>query len=206
MTDHLSTTPNRSTSRASSVAASAGLGVLAAVIGYLLTYLLIVGEVRTRIGGDVADWKGVAWYYYNAHLVDVEASGSIGGFGGIEAVNFIAQSGSTTADVLYVVPPLVLVTAGAALAYHLGARDLGEAVAVGAPVTIGYVVVVGIGALVAEASSEGSFFGVEATGSVAPALLPAIVLGGVLYPLVFATAGAVAVTVLESLSSASGSR
>ncbi|WP_255192602.1 hypothetical protein [Natronobeatus ordinarius] len=191
MTDHLSTTPNRSTSRASSVAASAGLGVLAAVIGYLLTYLLIVGEVRTRIGGDVADWKGVAWYYYNAHLVDVEASGSIGGFGGNEPVDFIAQSGSTTASVLYVVPPLVLVAAGAALAYHLG-----EAVAVGAPVTIGYVVVIGVGAFVSEATTEAEFFGIEASGSIAPELAPATVLGGILYPLVLATAGAIAVTLL----------
>ena len=197
MTDNLSPT-STSTSRGSGVAASAGLGVLAAVIGYLLTYLLIVSEVRTRLGGDVADWKGVAWYYYNAHLVDVEASGSIGGFGGTEPVDFIAQSGSTTAGALYVVPPLVLVAAGAALAFHLGARDLGQAVAVGAPVTVGYAVVMGLGALVAEASAEGSFFGVEATGSVAPALGPAVVLGGVLYPLVFATAGAVAVAVLES--------
>ena len=197
MTDNLSPT-STSTSRGSNVAASAGLGVLAAVIGYLLTYLLIVSEVRTRLGGDVADWKGVAWYYYNAHLVDVEASGSIGGFGGTEPVDFIAQSGSTTAGALYVVPPLVLVAAGAALAFHLGARDLGQAVAVGAPVTVGYAVVMGLGALVAEASAEGSFFGVEATGSVAPALGPAVVLGGVLYPLMFATAGAVAVAVLES--------
>ncbi len=198
MTDHLPTTTGRSVSRGSSVAASAGLGVFAAAIGYLLTYLLIVSEVRDVLGGDVAEWKGVAWYYYNAHMVDVEASGSIGGFGGTETVDFIAQSGSTTASVLYVVPPLVLVAAGAALAYHLEARDLGEAVLVGAPVTVGYVVVMGLGALVAAASSEGSFFGVEATGSIAPALVPAVVLGGVLYPLVFATVGAVLVTTLES--------
>ena len=198
MTDHLPTTTGRSVSRGSSVAASAGLGVFAAAIGYLLTYLLIVSEVRDVLGGDVAEWKGVAWYYYNAHMVDVEASGSIGGFGGTETVDFIAQSGSTTASVLYVVPPLVLVAAGAALAYHLEARDLGEAVLVGAPVTVGYVVVMGLGALVAAASSEGSFFGVEATGSIAPALVPAVVLGGVLYPLVFATVGAVLVATLES--------
>lgn len=196
MTDHLSTTTNCSTSRRSSVAASAGLGVLAAVIGYLVAYLLIASEVRDTVGDSVADWKGVAWYYYNAHLVDVVASGSIGSFGGSSTVDFIAHSGSTTASALYVVPPLVLVATGATLAYHFDARDLGEAVLAGVPVAVGYVVVMGIGAVVAEASSEGSFFGIEATGSVAPAFFPAVVLG-VLYPLVFATAGAVLVATLE---------
>lgn len=178
-------------SRRSSVAASAGLGVLAAAIGYLVTYVLIAGEVRDAVGDDVATWKGVAWFFYNAHMVDVEASGSVGSFGGTETVDFIAESGSASADLLYLVPPLALLGVGALLAIQWSVTDVGEAVVVGAPVTIGYAVVVGLGALVAESSSESSFFGVEVAGSIAPALVPAIVLGGILYPLVFATAGAV---------------
>ncbi|MDQ2050441.1 hypothetical protein RBH26_08065 [Natronolimnohabitans sp. A-GB9] len=182
----------------SSVAASAGLGVLAAVLGYLVTYLLIVDEVREAFGDGVAEWKGVAWYFYNAHLVDIEASGAIGGIGGSSTVDFIAESGATSADLLYLIPPIVLLGMGALLAVQLNADDLGEAVVVGAPVTIGYAVVMGLGALVAESSAEGAFFGIEASGSMAPELLPAIVLGGVLYPLAFATGGAILAVVFAS--------
>ncbi|ELY44700.1 hypothetical protein [Natronorubrum tibetense] len=198
MTPQLSTATDGAVSRGSSVAASAGLGVLAAAIGYLVSYVLIVDEVRDAFGGDVADWKGVAWYFYNAHLVDIETTGSFGGFGGSSTVDFIAESSATSATLLYVVPPLVLLGMGAMLARQWNVADIGEAVTVGAPVTIGYAVVVGLGALVAESSAEGSFFGIEASGSVAPELLPAIVLGGILYPLVFATAGAVLVAVFGS--------
>lgn len=174
----------------SSVAASAGVGVLAAAVGYLLTYLLIGSEVREALDGDVATWKGVAWYFYNAHLVDIEASGSFGPFGGTETVNLIAESSAANAGLLYAIPPLALIGAGALLAHQLRATDLGEAVAVGAPVTIGYAVVLGLGTLVAEASGTLSV-GIEISGSTAPATVPAVVLGGILYPLVFASAGAV---------------
>ncbi|WP_436346128.1 hypothetical protein [Natronorubrum sp. FCH18a] len=198
MASRLATANDGPVSRGSSVAASAGLGVLAAAIGYLVTYVLIVDEVRDVFGGDVADWKGVAWYFYNAHLVDVETTGSFGSFGGSSTVDFIAESGSTSATLLYVVPPLVLLGTGAVLVRRWNVADIGEAVTVGAPVTVGYAVVVGLGALVAESSSEGSVFGIEASGSVAPELLPAIVLGGIFYPLVFATAGAVLATAFDS--------
>ncbi|MCU4971878.1 hypothetical protein OB955_03885 [Halobacteria archaeon AArc-m2/3/4] len=186
-----------SVSRRSSIAASAGLGVLAAAIGYLTSYVLIAGEVRDAFGDNVAEWKGVAWYFYNAHVVDVETSGTFGSFGGSDTVNFIAESSSTSATALYVIPPLVLFGTGVFLATQFDVSDVGEAVAVGAPVTIGYAVVVGLGALVAESSGEGSVFGIEISGSVAPALGPAVVLAGVLYPLVFATAGAVLAAVLD---------
>ncbi|ELY54462.1 hypothetical protein [Natronolimnohabitans innermongolicus] len=180
----------------SNVAASAGLGVLAAAISYLVSYVLIVDEARDVFGDSVADWQSVAWYFYNAHMVDLETTGTFGGLGGSGTVDLIAESSATSATVLYAIPPLVLLGIGALLAVQLGARDLGEAVVAGAPVTIGYAVVMGLGAVATEASAEGSFFGIEASGSIAPELVPAILLGGILYPLVFATAGAVLATSL----------
>ncbi|PGF16159.1 hypothetical protein CP556_08540 [Natrinema sp. CBA1119] len=186
MSSQLITAEEGSVSRGSSIAASAGLGVLAAAIGYLLTYLLIGSDVREAFDGDVATWKGVAWYFYSGHLVDIEASGSFGPFGGTGTMNLIAESSAANADLLYLIPPLVLLGAGALLALRLNATDFGEAVAVGAPVTVGYAIVMGIGALVAETSAEGTVFGF----SVEPALVPAVLLGGILYPLVFATSGA----------------
>lgn len=191
MSQHPRSSDGASRSSTTSVTASAGVGVFAAAIGYLLTYVLIASEVRTEFGDGVADWKAVAWYYYNAHMVDVEVSGAVGSFGGSSTVDLIAQSGSTSAALLYVLPPLVLVGAGALLAVQWDVADIGEAVVAGAPVTIGYAMVIGLGAIVAETSAERSFFGIEASGSMGPELVPAIVLGGILYPLVFATGGAV---------------
>ncbi|QCW01984.1 hypothetical protein [Natrinema pallidum] len=182
-------------SRGSSVAASAGLGVFAAAIGYLVTYLLVGSDVRELFGEDVARWKGVAWYFYEAHMVDIEASSQVGSFSGTQVLDLIAESG---ADLLYVVPPLVLLAVGALLAVRWSVTDLGDAVIAGAPVTIGYAAVIGLGAIVAESTAEASVFGIEATSSIAPALVPAIVLGGVLYPLVFATTGAAIAAVVNA--------
>jgi len=185
-------------SRRSSVAASAGFGVFAAVIGYLLTYLLVASQVREAVGDTVAEWKAVAWFFYEAHMVDVEVSGQIGSFAGMSTLDLIAQSDAASATLLYVVPPLVLLAAGAVLAVRWNVTDLGAAVVVGAPVAIGYAVVTGLGAVVTESTTEASALGIEASSSIAPALLPAIVLGGVLYPLVFATAGAAIAAVVAT--------
>ncbi|MFD1565124.1 hypothetical protein ACFR99_16420 [Haloarchaeobius amylolyticus] len=190
MSPQLSPSEESTVSQRSSVAASAGLGVFAAAIGYLLTYLLVASEVREAVGDNVAEWKAVAWFFYEAHMVGVEVSGQIGSFAGMSTLDLIAQSDTASATLLYVVPPVVLFAAGALLAVRWDVSDLGEAVVVGAPVTIGYAVVMGLGALATESTTETSALGIEASSSIAPALLPAIVLGGVLYPLVFATAGA----------------
>ncbi|WP_254521506.1 hypothetical protein [Natrinema caseinilyticum] len=181
-------------SRSSNVTASAGSGVFAAVIGYLVTYALVSGEIRQNVpdfvAENLAEWKGVAWYFFNAHMVDVETTGSVGSLGGTDTVNFIAESSSSNADLLYFVPPLVLLAVGVFLAVRWDVTDFADAVVVGAPVAIGYTVVLGIGAIVSEFSVEGSAFGIEASSSFAPALVPAVLLGGIIYPLVFATGGA----------------
>jgi len=119
-------------SRHSSIAASAGVGVFAAVIGYLLTYLLVASEVREAVSDTVAEWKVVAWFFYEAHMVDVEISGRIGSFAGMSTLDLIAQSDAASATLLYVVPPLVLLAAGAVLAVRWNVADLGEAVVAGA--------------------------------------------------------------------------
>ncbi|QLK24362.1 hypothetical protein HYG81_09500 [Natrinema zhouii] len=198
MSSRLITSEEGPVSRGSSVAASAGLGVFAAALGYLVTYLLIGSEVREAVGEDIATWKGVAWYFYEAHMVDIKASSQAGSFSGTQILNLIAESSSSSADVLYVLPPLVLFAVGAFLAVRWNVTALDEAVIAGAPVTIGYAVIMGLGAVVAETTAEWSAFGIEATSTVAPALLPAVVLGGILYPLIFATAGAAITAVVNT--------
>ncbi|WP_226004605.1 hypothetical protein [Natrinema salinisoli] len=196
MSSQLATSEESAVPGASRVAASAGLGVFAAMIGYLLTYLLIGAEVRRNSDGDVADWKGVAWYFYEAHLVDIEVTSQVGSFGGTRLLNLIAESSSASADVLYVLPPLVLIAVGVFLAVRWDVTDLGDAVMAGAPVTIGYAVVIGLGAVVTEANTQGSAFGIDASTSAGPTLQTAIGLAGILYPLVFATVGAVITAVV----------
>ncbi|WP_254864659.1 hypothetical protein [Halovivax gelatinilyticus] len=183
-------TDDRARTDRPSVAAGAGVGVIAAAIGYLASYLLVRDEVRDNADA-VGEWRATAWYYYNAHFVELETSGSFGGLGGSTTVDLVAESSAQSVELLYVIPPLVLLGAGALLAHNLRAGDLGEAVVAGAPVTIGYAVVMSLGVYASESRSEGTFFGVDVTGSVGPELVPAVVLAGVLYPLVFATAGAV---------------
>ncbi|ELZ09894.1 hypothetical protein C479_09985 [Halovivax asiaticus JCM 14624] len=178
------------------IAASAGIGVLVAAIGYLLTTLLMRDEVRENLE-NFAEWKGTAWYYFSAHFVELERSGSVGGISGTDTINLISESGSANADLLYAIPPVVLLFAGALLAYRLDVHDLGSAVVAGAPVALGYGVVMSLGAIVVESSREGAVWGIDASGSMAPALLPAVVLAGILYPLVFATAGAVLTSALR---------
>ncbi|WP_049924508.1 hypothetical protein [Halopiger djelfimassiliensis] len=179
-------------SRRSSIAASAGTGVLTAAVGYLVTYAMIAGEANEVVGDGIATWKGVAWYFYNAHLVDIEANGSVGSFGTAGTVDFIAESGSTSATLLYAVPPLLLLATGALLVVRSNVDELGDEVIVAAPVTIGYALVIGLGAFVTESSSEGFVVGI----AFAPQPVPAFVLG-VLYPLVFATAGAVIAALVD---------
>lgn len=197
MSSQLATAEESAVPGGSRVASSAGIGVFAAVIGYLLTYVLIGAEVRRVFGDNVAEWKGVAWYFYEAHMVDIEATSQVGSFGGTRLLNLIAESSSSSADVLYVLPPLVLIAVGAFLTVRWEVTDLGEAVMAGAPVTIGYAVVIGLGAVAAEANIQRSAFGVDASSSIGPTLLPAVVLGGILYPVVFATAGAAIATAIN---------
>jgi hypothetical protein len=179
------------------ILASAGLGAIAAAIGYLLSALLVAGEARDVVF-DVADWKVIGWFFFNGHLVDVKAASSIGEFGGSETVDLIAQSTAASAGVLYLIPPIVLLGVGGLLATRLDAGDISEAVFAGAPVAIGYMVVITVGAFVTQVSTEASFVGVDVSGSIGPQLLPAVLLAGLVYPLVFATVGAIVVVVIRS--------
>ncbi|MFA9504049.1 hypothetical protein ACERIM_14900 [Natrinema sp. H-ect1] len=197
MSTERSTAGEPAVSSRSSIAASAGIGVLTAAISYLVTALLIGSEVRERFGDGVADWRGAAWYFYEAHMVDVELTGQVGSVGGTDTLDLIARTGGA-ADLLYVVVPLALIAAGAGLAVRLGASELGDAITIGLPVMIGYSAVLSVGAVAAKSTTEVSAFGIEATRTVAPALVPAVLLGGVIYPLVFATLGAAIATVLAS--------
>ena len=157
-------------------------GVLAYLVGYALTYAAVGQEVSNSLAarvleiatGDPGTWQLVGWVFYNAHYVSVEVPGLFGS----TAVNLV---GETFSSALFVLPPVVLLVAGAAVAV-LGRveRPVAGAVA-GVAVTIGYLPLAAIGAL-----AVGIDIGDATAG---PTVAAAVLLAGLVYPLLFGAIG-----------------
>ena len=159
-------------------------GTLAWVLGYFLTFVVTsgrieafqgscLGRVAELFGIEIPTWKVVGWIFYNAHFVDTAAAGGTG--------SALGGDGGFT-PLLYVVPPLVLFAAGLAVGRASGAEDVANAALDGATVLVGYLPLSVIGVLLFEATVAGT--------TVGPALVPGVLLAGVLYPAVFGAAGA----------------
>jgi len=174
-------------STASRVGLGAGAGVAAYVFGYLLTYLATADTIRSApatqvlelLTGNSPVWKLVGWTFYGGHFVDAIVPGI---FGGSNAVNLVATDPIT--DVVYVLAPLALLVAGAALAHVADAPDPVEGAKAGAAVVAGYLPLAVVGVFAFTVSIE--------SASAAPDLAPAVLLAGVVYPLVFGTLGGAA--------------
>ena len=174
---------------------SAVAGIAAWLFGYVFTYLLVATDIEASplnrlvefFEGESATYELVGWVFYNAHLVDVSYSG----LGPLSPQgNFIGGDGFT--PLLYIVPPALLIVAGLAIGRYTGATELNDGAIAGALVTPGYLVLAVVGTFV---------FTVEVGGaSGAPDLVPAVLIAGVIYPVVFgAIGGAIAaVTASES--------
>ncbi|MBP1986686.1 transporter [Halolamina salifodinae] len=171
------------------LAQGAAAGVGAYLLGYLITYLATSGSVEERLasfnfiadlfGGDTATvWQGVGWLFYNAHFVRTRATG---GFGGPRSQNFIAASDGGAVVLLYLVPVILLLAAGLAVARLGSADDLADGAVGGATVVLGYLPLALLGR-----------FLFDYDGSVAPDLVTAVLLAGLVYPLVFGALGGAA--------------
>ena len=175
----------------SSTARRVGLGAVAGavayVVGYLLTYLLAAGTIRSApatqvlelLTGNSPVWKLVGWTFYGGHFVDAIVPGI---FGGSNAVNLVATD--PISDVVYVVAPLALLVAGAALAHLADASEPVEGAKAGVAVVAGYLPLAVVGVFVFTVSIE--------SASAGPDLAPALFLAGLLYPLVFGAVGGAA--------------
>jgi hypothetical protein len=164
------------------VGAAAGVG--AWVLTYLFTYLVASNDIQNSLFGrvleaaDIGVWQVVGWVFFNAHFVSTNVDL---GFFGSGATNAISGDGGFTV-LLYIVPPLLLLAAGLAVGRYAGGGDTDAAVA-GASVVIGYGLLSVVGVFL------------FATDSVTPDPVTGILLAGLVYPLVFGTAGgAVAMT------------
>jgi len=167
--------------------AGAGTGIAAYLLGYLLTYVWQSGSVEERLAGynfvtelfggePIAVWQGVGWLFYNAHFVDTR----IDALGGTQSQNFIAGSDGGSLALLYLVPVLLLLAAGL-LAAHVGDADEPvDGATAGAAVAIGYFPLALLGR-----------FLFSYQGSAAPDLITAVLLAGLVYPLVLGAVGGV---------------
>ncbi|MFC7175685.1 hypothetical protein [Halosegnis marinus] len=161
------------------VGAAAGAG--AWVLGYLVTYLVASSDIQNSLFGQVLEaaeigtWQVVGWVFYNAHFVNTNVDL---GFFGSGATNAIGGDGGFTV-LLYVVPPLLLLGAGLAVgrAAGAGSLDAANAAVAGASTVIGYGLLSVVGVFL------------FATESVTPDLVTGILLGGLLYPVVFGAVG-----------------
>jgi hypothetical protein len=164
--------------------AGAAAGVVAYVLGYLLTYLVAADTIRSSPVTQVLElltqsspvWKLVGWTFYGGHFVDAVVPGL---FGGSNTVNLVATDPIT--DLVYAFAPLLLVAAGAAVAHVVDAETPVAGATAGLTVVVGYLPAAVLGVFLFTVRIE------DVTA--APDLAPAVLLAGLLYPLVFGGLG-----------------
>ena len=173
----------------SGVGGGAVAGAAAYVFGYLSTYVTQQNQVDEQLAGfnfladlfgsdPIPAWQAVGWLFYNAHFVDTEIPSLVGSG---RSLNLIAEADGGSLALLYVVPPLVLLVAGLAAGRLAGATTPVDGAKSGVLVLAGYLPLAVIGAFLFRYS--------VGDGSVAPDLITAVLLAGVVYPVVFAGAG-----------------
>lgn len=117
-------------------------GLAAFVGGYLVTYVWKSPAVEETIrgfnvwagllGGDpIPVWTAVAWVFYNAHFVRTRLGAS-------DSMNMITAAEGGSWELLYLVPPLLLLAAGSWVAWRARADDPTTGARTGALVAIGY--------------------------------------------------------------------
>lgn len=158
-------------------------GAIAFALGYLGTWVL-AGTKAANVtaygpfGGAIPDWKALFWLLYDAHFVGTRTpevfgpGGSL--WGGGDLVDTAALLG---VESLYVVPVVILVVAGAVLATRAGVPTPRGGAIVGATLAVGYLAAVVLGLFP------------TTHGGIAPSPLRAIVIAGIVYPVVFGAIG-----------------
>lgn len=166
-------------------------GFLTWVVGYVFTYLLVASDMRESglnqfaqtFGDGDATYELVGWVFFNSHFVDAIIDA---GFFGSSTANFVGGEDGFSV-LLFAVPVLLLVAAGLAVGRYQGVSGPNDGAIAGALVVPGYLVLSIVGAVL---------FRVEAGGATGePDLLPAVLLAGLVYPLVFGAIGGVVAAV-----------
>lgn len=158
-------------------------GIASFVVGYLLIWILTGTKVASLtisgpFGGSIPDWRAILWVFYDSHFVGTgtpEVFGPGGElWGGGDLVDTVGVLG---VENVYAIPVVLLVIAGAVVAYLAGVDNPRDGMISGISITIGYLVAVVLGLFVA------------AQGGIAPSPLRALVIAGVVYPVAFGALG-----------------
>lgn len=190
---------SRTADRARGLVAGAGAGAVAYVLGYLFAYVTQSGQVEDQLagfnafadlfGGDpIPAWQGVGWLFYNGHFVDTQVPSLIGG---ARSLNLIAEADGGSLTLLYVVPPVLLIVAGIAVARIAGATAPVDGATAGASVLAGYLPLAVLGAFLFR-------YSVGDGAAVAPDVVTAVLLAGAVYPAVFGGIGGATATLLRN--------
>lgn len=166
------------------------VGIAAYVVGYLLTYVTQRDTVEEQLettnwllqllGGEpIPPTRAVGWLFYNAHFVDTV----VPDFGGQRTVNFVAQSDGGSVALLYLVPPVLLLAAGVAIAYAAGGSGPAAGAVAGALAVVGYLPMAIAGRI--------AFTYPIRDAAIVPDVVTAVLLAGICYPLVFGAIGGV---------------
>ncbi|MDY7081605.1 MAG: transporter [Halobacteria archaeon] len=160
-------------------------GGVAYVVGYVLTFVWKAGDyeetfeavrpIANFLGAETPPvWKIVGWIFYSAHFVESRVDWAFGTY----HTNLV-QSGDGNLQLLYLVPPLLLATAGYFVAKRGELDEMMDAVRSGAKVTVGYLPLVFVGALLFRVGDSG------------PGLVPSVLVAGIIIPLIFGSIGGV---------------
>ena len=173
-------------------------GLVTFVVGYLVTYVVKIGDVNEALQSPLidlstlptpADWQVIGWYFLGAHNVAIEATTRLGGSMTTSALDLDVPTW------LMLIPPGFLLVAGFSVVRYVEFREPLRGALAGASITIAYVVgVVVLALLSAWTVSEGG----NASLQVAPALLSSVIVAGVAYPVVFGGLGGALAAVVTS--------
>lgn len=170
-------------------------GIVTWIVGYVSTYLLVAPNVRESglariidvLDGQPATYELVGWVFYNAHMVDTVFE-DIPLLGSRTTSYIGGDAGFTT--LLYLLPVALLFAAGLALARYRAVDSPTAGALIGSLVLPGYLLPAVAGVVLFEVTIAG------ATGG--PDLVAAVVLAGIVYPLVCAGGGGAVGGLLES--------
>ncbi|WP_435333556.1 transporter [Haloarchaeobius sp. TZWWS8] len=183
------------------VARGAGTGALAFLVSYVLTALLwavtelprpeSLGEafeqaIVDAVRDSVPTWQSSGMVFFNGHFVDVRYEGQfVRG-----SVDLVSLAGGGLVQLVYVVVPLALVAAGFVAARRSGhTGDLSDAIVSGSLVAPGYLPQVVLGAVLFAHATDGSSLSIP--------LVEAVVVAGVVYPLICGGVGGLVAHLVE---------
>jgi len=181
------------------------LGAAAFVAGCLFAALASHGDV---VASSTPAWKEAGWYFYSAHFVDLTTSVDAGAIADSVPVDVGTRTSSTnlvdaadsTLGLPYLVPPTLLAAGGGLLTRSLNTTgDAAHATKTGALVIAGYLPLVLVGVFLLEHITTTALFGTEISTRYAVAPAPALLLAGIIYPLLFGGLGGAAASALDDV-------